>query len=131
MPAIPSIRQQTNPNPQVTTVGFDANAGDNVNAKNQNGANPPNSAYILASFHNSPNRVTSLQQSITVTAKNNQIVAGQANQLTLSSGGNNVVLGGVLIYGVDGAGTRQGSFTDAGKTFFTHLNKKHVTNQNI
>jgi len=102
---------------KVTTVGFDANAGDNVNAKNQNGANPPNSAYILASFHNSPNRVTSLQQSITVTAKNNQIVAGQANQLTLSSGGNNVVLGGVLIYGVDGSGTRQGSFTDAGTTF--------------
>jgi hypothetical protein len=42
----------------------------------------------------------------------NTIVAGQANKITLSTKDNSQ-LKGALLYGQDGTGTRQGSFTDA------------------
>jgi hypothetical protein len=74
-----------------------------------------NSAYILASMHDSPNNITSINQGIVVkTANNGPIVAGKQNQLMLSSGSNNVALKGALLYGQDSTGTRQGSFTDKG-----------------
>jgi hypothetical protein len=72
-----------------------------------------NSAYILASLHDSPNSLTSINQGIVVkTANGGPIKAGQANQLVLSSGTNNVPLKGALLYAQDTAGVRQGSFTD-------------------
>lgn len=72
-----------------------------------------NSAYILASLHDSPNSLTSINQGIVVkTANGGPIKAGQANQLVLSSGTTNVPLKGALLYAQDTAGVRQGSFTD-------------------
>jgi hypothetical protein len=76
-----------------------------------------NSAYILASFHDSPNKITSIKQGIVVkTANGGPLVAGTANKLILSSGADNVALNGALLYGQDPKGVRQGSFTDNGNT---------------
>src|ERR1700759_4451131 len=72
-----------------------------------------NSAYILASFHDSPNNITSINQGIIVkTANGGPIVAGTANKLILSTGSANVALKGALLYGQDANGVRQGTFTD-------------------
>jgi len=74
-----------------------------------------NSAYILASFHDSPNSVKSINQGIIVkTANGGPIIAGTANQLILSSGSANVALKGALLYAQDSNGIRQGSFSDKG-----------------
>lgn len=76
-----------------------------------------NSAYILASFHDSPNNITSINQGIVVkTANGGPLVAGTANKLVLSSGSANVALKGALLYAQDASGARQGSFTDNGNT---------------
>jgi hypothetical protein len=76
-----------------------------------------NSAYILASFHDSPNNITSINQGIVVkTANGGPLVAGTANKLVLSSGNTNVALKGALLYAQDASGVRQGSFTDNGNT---------------
>jgi len=77
---------------------------------------PPNSAYKLASFHNSPNKITSIEQRINVTTRNNQLAAG-ANQLTLSSGIANIALGGALLHATSADGKRVGSFSDSSGTF--------------
>jgi hypothetical protein len=75
-----------------------------------------NSAYALASFHNSPNKLTSIPQGITVTTANGgPLVAGQANQLVLKAPGNGVALGGALLYATSG-GQRVGNFVDQGTT---------------
>lgn len=72
-----------------------------------------NSAYILASLHDSSNSLTSINQGIVVkTANGGPIKAGQANQLVLSSGTKNFPLKGALLYAQDNAGVRQGSFSD-------------------
>jgi hypothetical protein len=72
-----------------------------------------NSAYILASLHDSPNSLASINQGIVVkTANGGPIKAGQSNQLVLSSGTANVPLKGALLYAQDITGVRQGSFTD-------------------
>ena len=76
-----------------------------------------NSAYILASFHDSPNNITSINQGIVVkTANGGPLVAGTANPLILSSGAANVALKGALLYAQDANGVRQGNFTDKGNT---------------
>jgi hypothetical protein len=76
-----------------------------------------NSAYILATFHDSPNNLTSIPQGIVVkTANGGPLVAGTQNKLVLSSGDSNVALKGALLYAQDGNGVRQGSFTDKGNT---------------
>jgi hypothetical protein len=74
-----------------------------------------NSAYILANFHDSPNKITSIQQVINVTtASGGPIVAGQSNQLILNSANAGVELVGVLIYGKDSNDKRIGTMTDQG-----------------
>jgi hypothetical protein len=76
-----------------------------------------NSAYILASLHDSPNNITSINQGIVVkTANGGPLIAGTANKLILSSGAGNVALKGALLYAQDVNGVRQGSFTDNGNT---------------
>jgi hypothetical protein len=78
----------------------------------------PNSAYVLASFHNSPNQVTPIPQGINVSiASGGPLVAGKANQLVLQSKIAGVELVGVLIYGNNAAGQRTGNFTDTGGKF--------------
>jgi hypothetical protein len=93
-------------------------AGNNVKAPalpQQKNQTIGNSAYILASFHDSPNSINSINQGITVkTANGGPIVAGTANHLILSSGSANVALKGALLYAQDTNGVRQGSFTDKG-----------------
>jgi hypothetical protein len=94
-------------------------AGDNFNnaTRLNTTATAPmgNSAYITANFHNSPNRLTSIQQIINVTtASGGPIVAGQANQLILNSAIAGVELVGVLIYAKDKNGVRIGTMTDQG-----------------
>jgi hypothetical protein len=117
------------------TVAFDSNrsyslsgssqftncpiAGDNFNNAtrlNQTAAMPiGNSAYILANFHNTANKITSIEQVINVTtASGGPIVAGQANQLVLNSAIAGVELVGVLIYAQDQNGNRIGTMTDQG-----------------
>jgi hypothetical protein len=95
-------------------------AGKNVQAPalaKQGNSRIGNSAYILASFHDSPNNITSIPQGIVVkTADGGPLVAGMANKLILSSGSANVALKGALLYGQDLKGVRQGSFTDKGNT---------------
>jgi hypothetical protein len=94
-------------------------AGDNFNNAtrlNTTAAAPiGNSAYITANFHNSANRITSIEQAINVTtASGGPIVAGQANQLVLNSAIAGVELVGVLIYAKDPNGNRIGTMTDQG-----------------
>jgi hypothetical protein len=74
-----------------------------------------NSAYILATFHNSLNRVTPIEQGVNVTTANGgPIIAGQANQLVVSSQIAGVELVGVLLYANNAKGEREGDFTDKG-----------------
>lgn len=72
-----------------------------------------NTAYILASFHDSPNNIQSINQSIQVMTNTGKstIVAGQANQLNLQA---NAQLKGVLAYARDASNTPQGTFKDNG-----------------
>jgi len=107
---------------QAKTVAFDANKGDNDNNVPQvktAGAGTTsvgNSAYILASFHDTLNSLNAIQgNSMQVTlTQGASIVPGQANQLTLSSGNKNQALLGVLAYANDATGARAGSFQDNG-----------------
>jgi len=103
------------------TIAVDGNKGDNKNIpllKASGGSQIGNSAYILASFHDSLNNLNAQPgNGIQVkTANGGPIVAGQANQLTLTTGNNNVQLLGVLAYANGADGTREGSFTDQGNT---------------
>jgi hypothetical protein len=105
------------------TIAVDGTAGDNKNIPQlQNGKDQGqpigNSAYILASFHDSLNNLNSQPgNGIQVkTANGGPIVAGQANQLTLTTGNNNIQLLGVLAYANGADGTREGSFTDQAAT---------------
>jgi hypothetical protein len=97
-------------------------AGDNDNTvpkmNTTNTTMLPNSAYILATFHNSPNKVTPIPQGINVTTANRgPLMAGKANQLVLQSQVAGVELVGVLIYGNNAAGQRVGNFVDTGGKF--------------
>jgi hypothetical protein len=102
-------------------IAVDGNAGDNKNIpllKPPAGSQIGNSAYILASFHDSLNNLNAVNgNGIQVkTANGGPIIAGQANQLTLSTGNTNTQLLGVLAYANGADGTREGSFTDKGAT---------------
>jgi hypothetical protein len=93
-------------------------AGDDVAIPRLNTTNTtilPNSAYILASFHNSPNTVLPIQQGVNVTTANGgPLIAGQANQLIISSQIAGVELVGVLLYANNAKGQREGDFIDKG-----------------
>ena len=77
----------------------------------------PNSAYILASLHDSPNRLDVIGNSLQVGVNGGSvvaglIVAGRPNVLHIRTTDNSQLKGAVLL-GQDQTGTRQGSFTDA------------------
>jgi len=76
-----------------------------------------NSAFILASFHNSLNTIEAIHQGAAVMVPNNTLVAGTTVELLLSSGTTGVNLDGLLIYAQDMMGVRQGSFVDRGGVF--------------
>ena len=73
-----------------------------------------NSAYILASCHNSVNSIEAIQQGVQVTTvRGGPIIAGLPNALNLSTGNPNFAIDGTLIYAMDSTGTRVGSFADS------------------
>jgi hypothetical protein len=77
----------------------------------------PNSAYLLASFHNSPNKIAAIEQSVIVTTANGgPIIAGKANQLIVSTQPAGTPLSGVMLYANNAQGQREGYFTDRGGT---------------
>jgi hypothetical protein len=111
---LPYTREMTGP------IAFNPNATDNLanapmlqqatNSTSQVG----NSAYILASFHNTLNSLAPIEQGIVVMPMNGgPLIAGQANQLNLSSGVTGVNLDGAMLYAQE-QGVRIGSFTDKG-----------------
>jgi hypothetical protein len=72
-----------------------------------------NSAYILASCHNSFNSLAVIPQGVQVTTvSGGPIIAGLPNALNLSTGDPNAAIDGVLIYAENSAGQRVGSFAD-------------------
>jgi hypothetical protein len=80
-----------------------------------NGTLTGNSAYILASFHNTLNSLKAIPQGIIVSTFNGgPLVAGASNQLNLSVPDPNSALDGAMLYGETTPGKRVGSFTDKG-----------------
>jgi len=113
---LPYTREQTG------AVAFNANPGDNLGTAPMFNATAPsmvaNSAYILASFHNTLNSLEPIQQGLVVTLANGStsLKAGTTQTLILSSGNTTVNLDGALLYGEEG-NQRAGSFTDKGGAF--------------
>lgn len=93
-----------------------AAAQDNLNVTlnpKTNGTLVGNTAYILAAFHNTFNILEAIPQGVVVTtASGGPLKAGASNALILSSGAVGVALDGVLAYGQDPMGVRQGTFTE-------------------
>lgn len=80
-----------------------------------NGSMVGNSAFILSSFHNTLNSLLVMEQgAVVATANGGPIVAGQANQLSLSSGNASIALDGLMLYAKTANVSRVGSFTDQG-----------------
>jgi len=105
---------------QLGKVAFNANAGMNTDPAPMFNATAPsmvaNSAYILASCHNSFNKIEALKQGIQVTTvSGKEIIAGLPNALNLSSGDPAAAIDGALLYAVDAKGDRVGSFADSAK----------------
>jgi len=103
-------------------VAFNANANDNLAmapmAPQSNGTLTGNSAYILASFHNTLNSLKAIEQGLIVSTLNGgPLVAGTSNQLNISTPDPNFALDGALLYGETTPGKRVGSFTDQGGIF--------------
>jgi len=107
---------------QLEAVAFNANPGDNLGTAPAFNATAPsmvaNSAYILASFHNTLNSLAAIEQGLVVTIANGStsFKAGTTQTLILSSGNTTVNLDGALLYAEEGE-QRVGSFTDKGGMF--------------
>jgi len=102
---------------QLDEVAYNTDPGMNTMPAPMFNATAPsevaNSAYILASCHNSFNSIVAIQQGIQVTTvSGGPIIAGLPNALNLSSGTAGCAIDGTLIYATDAAGTRVGSFAD-------------------
>jgi hypothetical protein len=97
-------------------------AGDNIDSvpifvTNNTAVKVANTAYILASFHNTLNSLTAIQQGLKVTVVNGTVLkAGTREPLLLNTGTEGVALAGAMLYAQEGA-KRVGSFTDTGKKF--------------
>jgi len=102
---------------QLDEVAYNPDPGMNTNPAPMFNATAPsmiaNSAYILASCHNSINSVAAILQGVQVTTvSGGPIIAGLPNALNLSSGDPNAAIDGTLIYAEDSTGQRVGSFVD-------------------
>jgi hypothetical protein len=89
----------------------------NVNPAPMFNATPPsmiaNSAYILASCHNSVNTVEPLDPGLQiVTVNGGPIIAGVPNALNISTGNPNLAVDGVMVYALNTNNQRVGSFSD-------------------
>ncbi|KAI9348434.1 hypothetical protein DFJ73DRAFT_935453 [Zopfochytrium polystomum] len=96
-----------------TPLAFNADAANNMDMtdKTMTGGLPPNTAYMLASFHNTINSIAAAVNVIQVTTAAT-LKAGAAVPLTISSGDPNVPLVGTMIYAMDSNGHRVGTFKD-------------------
>ncbi|KAJ3030417.1 UNVERIFIED_CONTAM: hypothetical protein HDU68_009121 [Siphonaria sp. JEL0065] len=105
-----------------TSLAFNNAANDNINVANNTATTPPkrgfNTAYLLASFHNSQNSLDSATNILRITS-NTTLQSGKPFPIIISSRSPGIPLGGALIYAVLGSDfqTRLGSFTDAGVKF--------------
>jgi hypothetical protein len=102
---------------QLGDVAYNADAAMNTKPAPMFNATAPskvaNSAYILASCHNSFNSIEAIPQGVQITTvSGGAIIAGLPNPLNISSGDPAVATDGVLIYAMDAAGVRVGSFAD-------------------
>ncbi|KAI9363934.1 hypothetical protein DFJ73DRAFT_473745 [Zopfochytrium polystomum] len=96
-----------------TPLAFNKDAANNLamTANTMTGGLPPNTAYMLASFHNTLNSIAAAANVITVNSKAT-LTAGQMFPLTLTTGDPNVPLDGTMIYAQDANGHRLGTFKD-------------------
>jgi len=104
---------------QVPIVAFNQDPAMNSNPAPMFNATAPsmiaNSAYILASCHNSVNTVAPLDPGLQLTTvSGGPITAGLPNALNFTTGDPNLALDGVLVYAMNAQGNRVGSFTDKG-----------------
>jgi hypothetical protein len=104
-----------------TPLAFNNVSGNNlaIAAKQMTGTVPPNTAFMLASFHNSINSIKATTNTINVSTTAT-LTPGQLLPLTLASrivDGKNVPLDGCFIYAESATGQRLGSFTDNGGSF--------------
>ncbi|MCJ1406052.1 hypothetical protein MMC19_000117 [Ptychographa xylographoides] len=103
---------------QAGPLAFNASAGSNLQVVPMTNTQPGNTGYMLAAFHNTLNSILPIQQVITVATMNGgPLIAGQANQLNISSGVPGVAIDGAMLYVHNAAGIRQGCFSDASGTF--------------
>jgi hypothetical protein len=113
-------------------------AGSNLNTPPLTNSTPGNAAYIVASFReysrvsgwpiqllialgladHTINKITPIVQGVIVTTVDGgPLIAGQANQLNISTGDPNAALDGAMIYAKTAAIQRVGSFVDPSGTF--------------
>jgi len=100
---------------QLDEVAFNEDPAMNSNPTPMFNATAPskvaNSAYILSSFHNGFNTIKAIQQGAQITTlSGGPIIAGLPNMLNISAGG--AELNGIMLYAMDAAGVRVGSFHD-------------------
>jgi len=105
---------------QLDDVAYNTDPAMNANPAPMFNATAPskvaNSAYILASCHNSFNTIEVIPQGLKIaTVSGGAIVAGVPNPLNMSSGDAAVAIDGVLLYAENLAGDRVGSFFDMAK----------------
>jgi len=100
-------------------LAFNSNASQNLADVPLTGSQPGNTGYMLASFHNTNNKITPLIPGISVTLANNatSLVAGKANGLVISSMAVGIALDGAMLHARTAASIPVGSFTDAGGVF--------------
>ncbi|KAJ3021780.1 UNVERIFIED_CONTAM: hypothetical protein HDU68_009451 [Siphonaria sp. JEL0065] len=114
-----SVLQYTTMNKN-TPLSINKDATNNIDTKTSiNGI--PNTAYLLASFHNSLNSIDDQTPNvISITSQSALTPETKSLPLTLSSR-NGTSLSGCMIYAQDEQGTRIGSFADSGSVFSEFL----------
>lgn len=99
-------------------IAFNNNSASNLMMPPMTNSTPGNAAYIIASFHNTLNKITPIEQGIMVTTlSGGPLIAGQPNVLNISTGDPNVPLDGAMLYAKTPDLARVGSFVDPSGTF--------------
>ncbi|KAI8618828.1 hypothetical protein BC830DRAFT_1106803 [Chytriomyces sp. MP71] len=100
-----------------TPLAFNADPNNNLAMTAATMSDSPvNTAFMLASFHNTLNSIEAQTNVIAITS-NAVLTPGQPFPLILSSRAADLPLDGAMIYAQDANGNRLGSFSDAGATF--------------
>ncbi|KUJ21862.1 uncharacterized protein LY89DRAFT_681239 [Mollisia scopiformis] len=105
---------------QNNALAFNSNASANLNVVAVTNSQPGNTGYMLASFHNTVNRITPIEPGLGVTLANStstSLIAGKPNLLILDSLAAGVALDGAMLHARDADGVPVGSFSDTGGVF--------------